>query len=155
MDKVDQSCKRTRPLSENYDSTENIRKKKAVASKGQLCQNNALLKHYYHSVSFQPDNYGKKSVFRVLIDSPCISSYSRQKAGYNNRLFSHSSLCFNSVPSKSRCVNSMRIWLHWVYQYALPAQRDFLVSSFTQTQLSVCVVVMTNIHPKYTPLITT
>ena len=38
VEKVDQSCKRTRPLSENYDSTENTKKKKAVASKGQICQ---------------------------------------------------------------------------------------------------------------------
>ena len=70
MEKVDQSCKRTRPLSENYDSTENIKKKKAVASKGQLCQiaefrksttfNNALLKHCYQSLSFQSDDYGIK-----------------------------------------------------------------------------------------------
>ena len=38
IEKVDQSCKRTRPLSENYDSTENTKKKKAVASKGQVCK---------------------------------------------------------------------------------------------------------------------
>ena len=40
-------------------------------------------------------------------------------------------------------------------QYALPAQRDILASSFTQTPLSVCIVVVTNILQKYTPLITT
>ena len=40
-------------------------------------------------------------------------------------------------------------------QYALRAQRDSQASSFTQTLLSVCVVVVTNIFRKYIPLPTT
>jgi len=73
----------------------------------------------------------------------------------NNRMFSHSSLCFNSIPSKPRCVNFMQTWLHWIHQYALPAQRGFLASSFTQSLLNVCVVVVTSILQKYTLLLAT
>ena len=58
----------------------------------------------------------------------------------NNRLLSHSSLCFNSVPSKSRCINLMRIWLHWICQlhYLL---REIAWPLASQSPLNVCVVV--------------
>ena len=57
----------------------------------------------------------------------------------------------NSVPFNPTWVDFMHNWLHWTCQDVLPVQRDSLVSSFTHSPLSVCVVVATRTYLNCTP----
>ena len=71
--------------------------------------------------------------------------------GNNN----HNSLCLNSHQFMLRYRDSMCTWLHWMHQNVVPVQRDFLVSSFIYSLLSVYTVAGTSICPSCTPWPTT
>ena len=82
------------------------------------------------------------------------------KARHGEQQTVHSQLplfqqCFSQAKMDKFHLNTGYGYIGYISSYALTAQKGFPASCFSQSLLNVCVVVVTNILQKYTPLLTT